>query len=124
MATKEAKGQVGKAQKVAADCRRQNVELKRLLRNGNVKLHVSENNSQPRPRKTRWPAFDSRQNQFAPARRLGLSADDYAKLVGVSPLTVRHWEAGKARPRKAQLAALVAVRGIGKAEAMAKLAAH
>jgi DNA-binding transcriptional regulator YiaG len=43
-------------------------------------------------------------------RRLGLSAEDYGKLVGVSPLTIHHWEQGKARPRKAQLAALVAVR--------------
>jgi len=50
-----------------------------------------------------------------------LSAADYGKLVGVSGLTVYHWEHGKSRPRKAQLAGLVAVRGIGKREAVAKL---
>jgi transcriptional regulator with XRE-family HTH domain len=50
-----------------------------------------------------------------------LSAADYGKLVGVSGLTVYHWEHGKSRPRKAQLASLAAVRGIGKREAMAKL---
>jgi DNA-binding transcriptional regulator YiaG len=54
--------------------------------------------------------------------RLGLSAADYGKLVGVSGLTVYNWEHGKSRPRQAQLAALVAVRGIGKREALAKLA--
>ena len=55
-------------------------------------------------------------------QRLGLSAADYGKLVGVSGLTVYNWEHEKARPRKAQLAGLVAVRGIGKREALTKLA--
>ena len=54
--------------------------------------------------------------------RLGLSAADYGKLVGVSGLTIYNWEHEKARPRKALLAALVAVRGIGKREALLKLA--
>ena len=54
--------------------------------------------------------------------RLGLSAADYGKLVGVSGLTIYNWEHGKARPRKAQLAALVTVRGVGKREALLKLA--
>ena len=53
--------------------------------------------------------------------RLGFSAADYAKLVGVSPLTIYNWEQGKSRPQKAQLASLAAVRGIGKREALAKL---
>lgn len=55
--------------------------------------------------------------------RLKLSAEDYGKLVGVSALTIYHWEQGKSRPRKAQLARLVAIRGIGKREALARLAA-
>jgi DNA-binding transcriptional regulator YiaG len=54
--------------------------------------------------------------------RLGFSAADYAVLVGVTPLTIYNWEHGKCRPREEQLAALVAVRGIGKREALAKLA--
>ena len=37
-------------------------------------------------------------------------------------LTIYNWEHEKARPRKAQLAALVAVSGIGKREALLKLA--
>jgi DNA-binding transcriptional regulator YiaG len=57
----------------------------------------------------------------AQRRRTGLSAADYARLVGVSPLTIYNWEHGKSRPRKQQLAALVALRGIGKREALAKL---
>jgi DNA-binding transcriptional regulator YiaG len=44
----------------------------------------------------------------AQRKRLGLSAADYGKLVGVSGLTVYSWEHGTSRPRQAQLAALVA----------------
>jgi DNA-binding transcriptional regulator YiaG len=55
--------------------------------------------------------------------RLKLSAKDYGKLVGVSGLTIYSWESGKSRPRKAQFAGLVAVRGLGRREAMKKLEA-
>jgi DNA-binding transcriptional regulator YiaG len=53
--------------------------------------------------------------------RLGLSAKDYGKLMGVSGLTVYNWEAGKSKPRRSQLPSIVAVRGIGKREAMQRL---
>jgi hypothetical protein len=42
-------------------------------------------------------------------------------LVGVSGLTVYHWEHGVNRPRNAQLAALVALRGIARREALKQL---
>jgi DNA-binding transcriptional regulator YiaG len=58
----------------------------------------------------------------AQRRRLRLSAAEYGKLLGVSGLTVYHWEHGQARPRKERLAALVAVRGLGRREALAQLA--
>lgn len=54
-------------------------------------------------------------------RRLGLSAKDYGRLVGVSGLTVYHWESGKSKPRMQQLGKLAAVRGIGKREAQKRL---
>jgi hypothetical protein len=50
-----------------------------------------------------------------------LSAADYGKLVGASGLSVYHWESGKTRPRPAQVAKLVAVRGLGKREVMKRL---
>ncbi len=46
--------------------------------------------------------------------RIGFSQADYAVLVGVSPMTIYNWEHGKTKPGKAQLAALVAVRRLGK----------
>ena len=53
--------------------------------------------------------------------RLKLSAEDYGSLVGVSGQTIYHWEQGKSRPRRSQIAALAAVRGIGKREALRRL---
>jgi DNA-binding transcriptional regulator YiaG len=54
--------------------------------------------------------------------KLGLSALDYGRLVGVSGLTIYHWEGGKSRPRRQQLAKLAAIRGLGKREAIKRLA--
>ncbi len=63
-------------------------------------------------------------SRFAGQRRkLGLSAADYAALLGVSALSVYKWEHGKARPRAKQLEAIAAVRGIGKREAARRLEA-
>jgi DNA-binding transcriptional regulator YiaG len=53
--------------------------------------------------------------------KLGLSAANYGKLVGVSEVSVYNWETGKSRPRKAQLAKFLAIRGLGKREAMQRL---
>ena len=55
--------------------------------------------------------------------RLGLSADSYGKLVGVSGLSIYNWEQAKARPRESSIAALMAIRGIGKREAAKRLEA-
>ncbi len=57
----------------------------------------------------------------ADRQRLGLSAKDYARLVGVAPLTIYKWENGKSKPRAEQLAAWAQVRGIGKREARHRL---
>ena len=53
--------------------------------------------------------------------KLGLSAKDYARLVGVSMETIYQWESGKSKPRKAQVAKVAAVRGIGKRDAEKRL---
>jgi len=43
-------------------------------------------------------------------------------LLGVSAQSIYHWETGKTKPRQSQLAAIAAVRKMGKREAMAQLA--
>lgn len=54
--------------------------------------------------------------------RLGLSAADFGKLIGVSGQSVYKWEAGEVKPRRAQLEAIAAVRKMGRREALARLA--
>ena len=54
-------------------------------------------------------------------RKLGLSAADYGRLVGVSQLTIYNLESGKSKPRNATLASLASVRGLGKREALQRL---
>lgn len=56
-------------------------------------------------------------------KKLGFSRDQYADLVGVSAQSIYKWERGEARPRQAQLAALVQARGLGKRQALAQLEA-
>lgn len=53
--------------------------------------------------------------------RLGLSAANVGRIIGVSPLTVYNWESGKSRPRKSQMAKIAALRQMGKREAQAQL---
>jgi DNA-binding transcriptional regulator YiaG len=49
--------------------------------------------------------------------RLGLSAQAFGMLLGVSAQTIYNWEAEKSKPRKSQLAVISAVRSMGKREA-------
>jgi len=53
--------------------------------------------------------------------RLGLSAAELAKLVGVSAQSVYNWETKKATPRRSQVAQIAALRGLGKKEVRARL---
>lgn len=50
--------------------------------------------------------------------KLGLSAKDYGSLIGVSGLSVYAWESGKSKPRQAQKVKWLAIRGLGKREAL------
>jgi DNA-binding transcriptional regulator YiaG len=54
-------------------------------------------------------------------QRLGLSAADFGLLVGATGQSIYAWEAGKTKPRPQALAAIAALRGIGKREAEARL---
>lgn len=127
LARKEIKAQTGTTKQAVAQYRRELAKLKRQLRDQEKKLTFLEKQEQKRvgqPQAAEEPAEDVRfsaRSVAAQRKRLGLSAKDYGKLVGVSPLTIYNWEQGKSRPQKAQLAAFMAVRGIGKREALAKL---
>ena len=54
--------------------------------------------------------------------RLGLSADNYGKLLGAAGMSIYNWEQGKTRPRKSSVDAWSAIRRIDKREAAQRLA--
>ena len=54
-------------------------------------------------------------------QRLGLSAAEMGLLLDVSAQTIYNWEAGKSRPRQQQLAAIAALRGLGKRQVKSRL---
>ena len=58
---------------------------------------------------------------FKTRKRLGLSAHDFGTLIGASTLSVYKWEKGDVRPRAKYIAAIAAVRSIGKREAERRL---
>ena len=127
LAKKEVKAEVGATKQAVAKYRGEIARLKREMARQDRQIKRLQKQSQ---QESEAPAEEeplesvrfSARSVKAQRTRLGLSAADYGKLVGVSPLTIYNWEKGVSRPRKAQLAALVAVRGIGKKEALAKLA--
>lgn len=127
LAKKEVKAQVSTTKQAVVRYRSEIANLKRIL--AQQERAINSLKQQGRQQGQPQPSEDELENIRFSARsvkaqrqRLGLSAADYGKLVGVSGLTIYSWEHDQSRPRKAQLTALVAVRGIGKREALKKLA--
>jgi DNA-binding transcriptional regulator YiaG len=127
LARKEIKAQTGSTKQAVAQYRREIAKLKRQVGGQEKKIAFLEaqerkrlGQSQVTEEAAEGVRFSARSVK-AQRERLGLSAANYARLVGVSEVTIYNWEQGKSRPQKAQLASLVAVRGIGKREALAKL---
>ena len=127
LAKKEIKAHTGSTKQAVAQYRRDIASLKRQLQAQEKKIAFLEGLERKRlelPETVEESADSARfsaRSVKSQRRRLGLSAADYAKLVGVTSLTIYNWEQGKTRPRAEQLAALVAIRGIGKREALRRL---
>lgn len=126
LARKEIRAQTGRTARAVAQYRREIARLKRQQRELEKKIAVLENRSYKTPAApvastdVNGSRFSARSVK-AQRRRTGLSAAEYAELVGVSPLTIYNWEHNKSHPRQEQFASLVALRGLGKREAQAKL---
>jgi DNA-binding transcriptional regulator YiaG len=120
LARKEIKAATQATTKTVAQHRREIAKLKRQIREQEKKIATLQK-GKPMPQKADDSVRFSARSVKAQRARLGLSAAAYARLVGVSPLTIYNWEHGKSRPRKEQLTQLVAVRGIGKREALRRL---
>lgn len=53
--------------------------------------------------------------------RLGLSAEDFGRLIGVTGQSVYNWEAEKTTPRQEQVRAIAALRSMGKRDVKARM---
>jgi DNA-binding transcriptional regulator YiaG len=127
LARKEIKAATGTTKQAVAQYRREIASLKRQLLSQERKIAYLESQERKRIKESPVQTEAAENVRFsarsvaAQRKRLQLSAADYAKLIGVSTLTVYNWESGKTRPRQEQFAALVALRGIGKREAQRRL---
>ena len=126
LARKEVNAGVQALKKSNAQYRRDIAELKRQVKALSGQVAFLQQQERKRAA-TKAPDAGAENRRFssrglkAHRGKLGLSAADYARLVGVSAQTVYNWERGRSRPAEQQLAALVAVRGLGKREALRRL---
>ena len=126
LARKEVKAQTDVLRRSNAQYRRDIAELKRQA--ATMARQIAYLESEERKRAAAAPPESAAEGRrFSPRwlkrhrDKLGLSAADYARLVGVSAQTVYNWEHGKSKPQARQLAALVDVRALGKREALRRL---
>jgi DNA-binding transcriptional regulator YiaG len=91
-------------------------ELRRLTKGVS---RASATGSAPADKSTRFSAKGLKSMR----KRLGLSAQACGQLIGASSQSVYNWEEGKARPQAKHLAAIAAIKSIGKREALARLKA-
>ena len=148
LARREVRRQTASADKAAVRCARDIAALKRevqALEHGLASLGAPPPGPAAAPKKTSGHASPGRraakkasvtsasakpspQSPFsgealkAHRERLGLSAENYGKLLGASALSIYNWEQGKARPRKRSVDACMVIRRIGKREAAKRLA--
>jgi len=131
LARKETRGQIESLKKSSALYRKEIAALRRQVSElarevsrvrksaAGAQVRAGAKPAEDAPSRTRVPNAKAVQSMRA---RLGLSVAELAKLAGVSGQSVYNWERGSARPSGQPLAALVALRGVGKREARARLA--
>jgi DNA-binding transcriptional regulator YiaG len=129
LARKEVRAQLAALKKATAGQRSEIAALKR-----EVKALQAQLKGAVRTRRSEAPqreaTGDARPLRFSAGRlaaqrkKLGLSAQAFGQLVGVTGQSIYKWETGGARPRRSQLEAIAALRSIGKREAQARLAAQ
>ncbi len=127
LARKEVRKQTQTLKRTSAQCRRDIAEMKRRLSDLQHKIGplqrqvlkgVSAEAAAPKTDGVRFIAKGLRSQR----QRLGLSAADYGKLVGVTGQTIYSWEHEISRPRPPQVVRLAAIRHLGKREAQTRLA--
>jgi DNA-binding transcriptional regulator YiaG len=125
LARKELRSNTDSLKKAVAKYRSEIAALKRRIeqlerqqkRAGRPAPAASSGDGESSDSQYRWRAAGFAQHR----KRLGLSAAECAKLLGVSALSVYKWESGQTRPRAAHLLAIAQLRAMGKREATQRL---
>ena len=123
---KELRKELGPVRKIAATHRRDLAALKRQLAEAHRRVQLLERQA-AKSGASRPQAVTDRPIRFVAKglrslrSRLGLSAADLARLIEVSEQSVYNWETKKTTPRREQVQALAALRGVGKREVHARL---
>jgi len=126
LARKEIRKQTTVLRRASAQYRRYIAEMKRRVSNLRRKVSPLEKQvlksapSQPAETEAEHVRFTAK-GLRSQRQRLGLSAANYGKLIGVTGQTIYSWEQETSRPRKQQFAPIAALRHIGKREAQARL---
>ena len=126
LARREIRVQTQGLRKAAAQFRRDIAQLKRhasTLKSGFTRLErgVGKNIAPQLTEADSAPVRFAAKGVISQRRRLGISAADFGKLIGVTGHTIYQWEHGASRPRRAQVTALASIRRLGKREALARL---
>lgn len=128
VARKEIREQLAPLQKAIADQKKHITTLKRqLVEQQKALRRLQSGGRMTTPRGAAEESKDSPALRWRPAgfaqhrKRLGLSAEQMAKLLGCSSLSIYKWESGKVRPRQAQLEAIARVRNLSRAQAHEQL---
>ena len=127
IARREARTELESTKKAVARYRREIAELKRVRTELERRVDFLEQREAERlaegPARKAPPKGTRFSNTALRARRekLGLSREEYSRLVGVSASTLYNWESGSTRPGKEHLATLVTLRSLGKREAKKRL---
>jgi DNA-binding transcriptional regulator YiaG len=130
LARKEIRAEVEPARKAAAVYRHEIARLKQALRDQQrlierLASRTAESKSSSDSSEDMDPLEGMRfsaRSVRAQRKRLKFSAEEFAKLIGVSSQTIYHWEQGKGRPRRAQFESLVAARRLSRREALDQIA--
>ncbi len=127
LARKEVRSETTAMRKAVSQYRTDIAELKRLTKDQQRRIAFLESKEAKRSKTVKAPKEELGRVRFSAKglrshrEKLGISAADYASLVGVSTQTIYLWEREQTKPRMSQVAALVAVRQLGVREAQRRL---
>ncbi len=127
LARKEIRNETSVIRKAVSQYRSDIAELKRITKEQQRRIVFLESQEGKRSKTVKASKEDIGRVRFSAKglrshrEKLGISAADYASLVGVSLQTIYLWEREQTKPRKSQVAALVAVRKLGVREAQRRL---